>query len=107
VKALSFLTAVWVAPLFVYAQNTSLPSSGSGNADKGPISSLLDKFEAATCQRDTKTALALLDQGLNAKEVDEYGNSALALDARFGRFDAVQLLVVNGADIHLRNTPVP
>jgi ankyrin repeat protein len=102
VKVRAFLLAVWVIPLTVRAGDPPVSAVDSANAGKRPISPLLQKFEVASCHRDEKTALALIDQGLDTREADPWGNTALALAMRFQSVAVVKALVAHGADVHLR-----
>jgi len=105
VKARSFLLVALFIPLIVSAENGTNGASNSGSTNSKPMSPLLTRYLEAVCHRDEKTALALIDHGLDVNKADTWGNPPLAL-AALSRMDAtVKSLVAHGADVHAKDGP--
>src|ERR1019366_6072391 len=96
---LTLLIAALIAPASVHAADTSSKKADSECAHNPPVSKLRAKFEDAIWNKDQDGALAVIKQGLDVKEADEYGNTPLILAVREGWGQAFKELVARGADI--------
>jgi ankyrin repeat protein len=57
----------------------------------------------AAFENNTVKLLALLDEGVEVNQRDEYGSTALHWAAQHGSVEMVKVLLSRGADVHLKD----